>query len=309
MSNKIEFNEEWALEFYRKGWSDPHIERELGLPSRTIGNWRKRNGLPSNYPSGWAGLSKEERQEIIRRRQEEYRAERDEKLRLQKEMEERRRGECLRCKYQGTLDGYEMCCDYCYITTHARIAMEKRDDGLCPAFEEGEPVRREVLFYEQPIKIVRKKRMRYSHEKMLELYMAGKNDSEIAAETGCEKSSVYAWRHRNQLPANERGKESKYDGEEFRKLYDKKMSDGKIARACGCTESTVSRWRHSQGLPAWGHGEKMDPVKARELYDQGMNDIEIAKALGRSDKTVRIWRQENNLPTQREKKRGAKHDE
>ena len=309
MSTKIEFNEAWALEFYRRGWSDPHIEKELGLPPRTIGNWRRRNGLPSNYPSGWAGLSTEERRQVIRRRQEEYAAERDAKLRAQKEMEERRAGECLKCKYQGTLDGYEICCDFCNITGHCRTTMPKREDGRCPAFEEGEPVRREILFFEKPVKIVRKRRMRYNHERMLELYMEGRSDAEIGAEAGCEKSTVYAWRHRNMLPANEHVNEPKYDGAKFRELYDRKLSDNKIARECGCTESTVSRWRHSNGLPAWGHGMKMDPVKARELYDQGLSDLLIANALGCGETTIGRWRAGQGLPSQREKKRGAKHDE
>ena len=304
---KIIFNEAWALEFYRKGWSDAHIEKELGLPPRTIGNWRRRNGLPSNYPSGWAALSKEERQQIIRRRQAEYQAEKDAKLRARMEAEKQKAVLCRKCRYRGILAGTtDIMCDFAWITGRCRTAMPKREDGQCPAFDEGEPIQREVIFMERPIKIVRQRSMRFSHELMLALYMEGKSDSEIGTAAGCDKSTVYAWRHRNQLPANEHVNEPKYDGAKFRELYDRKLSDNKIARECGCTESTVSRWRHSNGLPAWGHGMKMDPVKARELYDQGLSDLLIANALGCGETTIGRWRAGQGLPSQREKKRGNK---
>ena len=297
---KIEFNEERARDLYQSGWSDAHIERELGLPPRTIGNWRKRNGLKSNYPPGWAALTPKERQEIIRRRQEEYRAEKDEKLRLQKELEERRLGECIKCRYRGTLDGYEICCDYCNITGHCRTAMPKRADGMCPAFEEGEPVQREVLYFEKPVKIIRKRSSRFNHEHMLEMYMEGKSDAEIAKASGCDKSTVYAWRHRNELPANEQERKSKYDEEKFRELWEQGLSDHKIARAMGCTESTVARWRHGEGLKSRAYDRKIDYGKVMKLYEEGLNDLQIAVALGCGETTIGRWRKDNNLPSQRE---------
>ena len=304
---KIIFNESWALELYRKGWSDSHIEKELDLPPRTIGNWRRRNGLPSNYPPGWAELSKEERQQVIRRRQAEYQAEKEAKLKARMEAEKQKATLCRKCIYRGILAGTtDLMCDYAWITGHCRITLPKRPDGQCPAFDEGEPIQREVLFMERPIKIVRQRKMRFSHEKMLELYMEGKSDSEIGRETGCDKSTVFSWRHRNQLPANEHVNEPKYDGARFRELYDQKLSDHKIARECGCTESTVARWRRTEGLKSWGHLKRIDPAKARELYDQGLNDLQIAEALGCGETTVGSWRKNNGIPSQRDKKRGGK---
>ncbi len=211
--------------------------------------------------------------------------------------------ECYKCKWRGTLGGIEsdFCCDYCWVTGNVRIAMEKREDGLCPAYEEGDPVRLEVRPLDQPIRTVVIKGRGYTHAELMEMYGKGMTDAEIAREIGGVKSTVFQWRHRNNLPPNQRKQEfkSKYDYAEFRRLWDKGLNDSKIAKAVGCAMSTVNRWRMLEGLASngvSGSEPRIDRKKMRELYDTGLSDSKIAKEVGCNPSTISKWRIREGLP-------------
>lgn len=45
-------------------------------------------------------------------------------------------------------------------------------------------------------------------DKLMELWLAGKNDCRIADEVGCTPSAIWQWRSKNDLPRNaERGRQ------------------------------------------------------------------------------------------------------
>ena len=111
--------------------------------------------------------------------------------------------ECERCRWRGTFPGVDhITCDYAWITGKCRTAMERRADGICPAFEGGDPVRIEVRPMDDPFRAIIVKGKKFSHEELLELYQKGMTDGEIAREIGSVKSTIYKWRHRNELPPN-----------------------------------------------------------------------------------------------------------
>ena len=118
---------------------------------------------------------------------------------------------CRKCKYRGTLSSAigesGPCCDYCFLTGHSRLKLPPREDGTCPAFEEGERLR----IYVKPTLVQRNPRppkMKYRHEQLLSLYRQGLNDAQIAAEVGAVPSTVRKWRLRCGYPSNYRRKEN-----------------------------------------------------------------------------------------------------
>lgn len=213
--------------------------------------------------------------------------------------------ECRRCQWRGTFPGVEwITCDYCWITGHTKAKLQPREDGLCPAFEEGEPVRIEVRPMDKPLRAIIIKGRRFTHEELQELYNKGLSDGEIAREIGSVKSTIYQWRHRNNLPPNVKNQthKTKYDYAEFRRLWDKGLSDSKIAKAVGCAMSTVNRWRMLEGLASHGLSGSVpvfDRARMRELYDKGLNDPAIAREIGCGSSAVSKWRIRENLPPQR----------
>ena len=214
------------------------------------------------------------------------------------------REECKRCQWRGTFPGVEhITCDFCWITGRVKIKMPPRADGLCPAFEDGEPLRIEVRPMDNPFRAIIVKGRSFSHEELLALYNRGLTDGEIAREIGSVKSTIYSWRHRNKLPAHGKvqGGGTKFDYSVFRQLWDQDLSDAKIAKAVGCAASTVSRWRVLYGLPSKGKSGQdpvLDRAKMRELYDTGLSDAQIAREVGCNPSTIGKWRQRENLPAQ-----------
>ena len=210
--------------------------------------------------------------------------------------------ECKSCRWRGSFPGVDwITCDFAFITGHCRTAMEPREDRLCPAFEDGEPVRVEVRPMDKPFRTIVIKGRPFTHAEILELYNKGMSDGEIAREIGSVKSTIYQWRHRNGLKANAKKQDAnpRYDYGKFRELYDSGMSDSKIARAIGCAMSTVSRWRTLEGLESHGvsgTAPKLDRAKMRELYDIGLSDAKIAREVGCHPSTVGKWRLRENLP-------------
>lgn len=117
--------------------------------------------------------------------------------------------QCASCRYRGSVSSSRgttgPCCDYCFLTGHSRLLLPPREDGTCPAYEEGERARVIVaptlVSYKTP---VRHRPMKFSHEALLSLYAQGLNDSQIAKEIRAVPSTVRKWRHRNGLPTNYR---------------------------------------------------------------------------------------------------------
>ena len=211
--------------------------------------------------------------------------------------------ECYSCRYRGTLGGIELsfCCDYAWITGHCRTAMKRRADGKCPAYEEGERYRVEVWPMDRPFRTVVIKGRGFTHAELLEMYNKGMTDGEIAREIGAVKSTIYQWRHRNNLPAQAKARENlpNYDYARFRELWEQGLSDMKIARACDCSPATVSRWRTMAGLPSKGISGTppiFDREKMRELYDKGLGDEAIAREIGCNKSTISKWREREDLP-------------
>lgn len=215
---------------------------------------------------------------------------------------------CAQCRWHGFLET-EICCDYLYITGHARIVLPPREDGGCPVFEVGE---REFSGIVQtllpPAKTVVKRPMIYNEDIMRTAYDNGGTDGEIAAAVGCTKSCVRSWRERNELEAHLPPPPGPmFDREAFWALYRKGSSDTRIALLCGCSPTIVRKWRRKNNLPVQedtGAPKEHDRTLMRRLYDSGMNDRQIAEAMGCSATTVCRWRTHEWLIAQRWRKQG-----
>lgn len=212
---------------------------------------------------------------------------------------------CERCKYRGFLDTETQyaCCDYLYVTGHPRSSLPPREDGLCPGFEEG---KREYSRIVQNITNVKQepRPMKYDGELMRRVYDRGGTDGEIAAATGCSKSTVVSWRRRNGLPPNPAPPvEPWYDREVLMALYRKGYSDKRISMLIGCSATTVGRWRAKNNLPmvkvSITKPERFERETMRELYEKGMNDKQIADAIGCGPSTVQRWRIKEGLVAHR----------
>jgi len=215
---------------------------------------------------------------------------------------------CQRCRYRGYLDyDTQVCCNYMWITGTPRISLPKREDGLCPAFEEGEL---EVSKVPPPMVGEPKERptMRDPNERtadrfkqMQALYDQGLTDREIGEEIRCSERTVSSWRRRAGLPGNGAKKKHFYDPEVFQKMYDMGYSDARMSKLTGYHHSVISNWRNKNGLPPVNKGGKepvFDRARMRELYDKGLFDSQIAKELGCTESAVKHWRDKVGLPAQ-----------
>ena len=113
--------------------------------------------------------------------------------------------ECSECRYLGYLSAgnwRRRCCDFCWITGRCRTGLPEREDGRCPAFERGARARADVKRNDVPLHLPPKNAMKYDSARMTQLYNRGLSDPKIAAEIGCDTSTVQAWRKRNGLRAN-----------------------------------------------------------------------------------------------------------
>jgi len=215
---------------------------------------------------------------------------------------------CKRCRYRGFLDyDTQICCNYIGITGHARSLLPPREDGQCPAFEEGElqslPIPRPMVGEpkERPEPRSPADSMADRFKQMQDLYDQGMTDREIGEEMRCSERTVSSWRRRAGLPGNGAKKKHFYDPEEFRKLYDQGYSDARISKMTGYHHSVIANWRNKNGLPPVNRGGKdpiFDRARMRELYDKGLFDSQIAKELGCTESAVKHWRDKVGLPAQ-----------
>lgn len=85
------------------------------------------------------------------------------------------------------------------------------------------------------------------HEILMQLYLDGSRDYEMAKAIGVSRNSVCKWRRKNGLPPNTVGK--LYE-EDFDRMYADGASDRMIADALGATRETIKYLRLRKGLPA-----------------------------------------------------------
>lgn len=206
---------------------------------------------------------------------------------------------CEKCRYRGFLDSTDqLCCDYLWITGHARTALPPREDGLCPGFEAGAREGLEFNRNELPVEDQNKFVTQFDTETMERLYSEGATDLIIAQRCGCSKTTVRRWRRFRNLPPNILDKQPIYDREVMMALYRKGSSDKRIATIMGCTPPVVADWRHHNGLPPATEGGrefKYDRNEMRRLYDQGLVDSQIAAKLGCGATAVQRWRKKAGL--------------
>jgi len=223
---------------------------------------------------------------------------------------------CKVCRYRGYLDyDTQLCCNYRGITGHSRLLLPKREDGLCPAFEEGEmeapkvppPMVGEPKEKPQPKRQSEKMLNRF--KQFQDLYDQGMTDKEIGDEMSCSERSVSSWRRRAGLPGNGAKKKRYYDPEVFRKMYDMGYSDVRISLLTGYHHGVIANWRKLNGLPPTSNGgspPKFDRGEMRRLYDQGMSDREIAQRMGCSSTVAMHWRKAEGLKANSRKKEDRK---
>ena len=211
---------------------------------------------------------------------------------------------CMRCRFRGFLD-YEsqLCCNYLWITGKARILLPKREDGRCPAFEEGEQEFSQITQISMHVPKDRPMyKDKYLKDQMRNLYDQGLNDRQIAVEMGCNEKTVASWRRKEGLPAvGAKKKEQWYDPELLQKMYDMGYSDSRMSRQTGIHPSVIANWRREHNLPILSKGGKepvFDRDRMRELYDQGLFDSQIAALVGCTQSAVRHWRQREGLKAQ-----------
>ena len=132
----------------------------------------------------------------------------------------------------------------------------------------------------------------------MELYRSGLIDDEIAKKLGVNRSTVAAWRSRNNLPPNG-GNKIRRDFDKALELYKQGDTDGEIAKKTGNNKATIASWRKRNGLSPnmkIGMKSRIDSETAQKMYKDKASDSDIAKALGMNVSSVRYWRKIHNLP-------------
>lgn len=132
------------------------------------------------------------------------------------------------------------------------------------------------------------------------LYCKGLSDAEICRLEGCDKSTIWGWRKRNNLAYNHGKPVSHKVPVEIQakrlKLYNQGLSDKEIAKQCGLQESTITRWRRAKQHPNKNRKTGIcDRNKLMELHRQGLSDVDIAKELKCKEGTVQRARVELGL--------------
>lgn len=140
-------------------------------------------------------------------------------------------------------------------------------------------------------------------KKRRELYDKGLNDREIAERIGVHQTTITAWRHRNNLPPNQkRGSPQKHDYDKIKELYDKGMNDKEIAKKLDIPRISVWRIRN-QVLELPSIKKKMrrqhlsleEEGKRYKLWIEGYTDKQIAEKLDVSSYAIQQWRKRKNL--------------
>jgi len=112
------------------------------------------------------------------------------------------KAECRECKYRGMLEYPEMAyCNYSLTTGHTKLGLPKRKDGLCPAFDNGEKKQGERFASREVTALRKRRKTKYPHDQMRQLWEQGLFDREIAEQIGCGERAVSMWRRREGLPS------------------------------------------------------------------------------------------------------------
>ena len=110
---------------------------------------------------------------------------------------------------------------------------------------------------------------------MRQLYDAGKDDRQIAAELGVTRTAVWTWRQEHHLqpqsaqrkyppsPNKTRAK-PRLDETAAMAAYTSGKTDKEIAEVCGCTAPTIANWRKRYGLDG-NHAKQVPKGQAYEL--------------------------------------------
>ena len=119
------------------------------------------------------------------------------------------KAECRECKYRGVLEYPELAyCDYSLKTGHTKLSLPKRADGLCPAYEPGKKEQGERFASREVTALKKRKKTKYPHDQMRQLWEQGMIDREIAEQIGCGCRVVSVWRRREGLPSQRERKQN-----------------------------------------------------------------------------------------------------
>lgn len=152
---------------------------------------------------------------------------------------------CYQCAYSvSDAEHMQHLCDYCGITNHCKIVekngvrtVQKPED--CTFFE---PSKRS--FIKRPPKSLKS----VDRDILLNLWRAGKTDTEIAEETGMSRNAVTQWRRKSRLEKNIPPTCRRYNFEGARALYESGANARQMADAVGCSLTTLYAWLQEEGL-------------------------------------------------------------
>ena len=112
------------------------------------------------------------------------------------------RTECNGCRFRAAFELPPMpYCGYSLITGHTKLGLPQRADGLCPAYDAGEKEKGESFASREVTAPKKRKKAKYPHDQMLQLWEHGMVDREIAEQIGCAKVTVSTWRKGRGLPS------------------------------------------------------------------------------------------------------------
>ena len=137
-----------------------------------------------------------------------------------------------------------------------------------------------------------KKPCQYDWDKALEMYKAGAQSKEIAAELGCSKCAVENWKIRERLTGQRPRPQHVFNYEQAKELYLSGATVKEVAAALGCAEKTAAKYKREAGLTGQ---RRIDWDKGRELLESGATPDRIAAALACSERTVTDWASKEGL--------------
>lgn len=223
---------------------------------------------------------------------------------------------CKKCEYY-----VSQMCDYCNQTGKSRLKefgvdksleLDDRITDLNNRCTHWQDERNQKEYYaqkkyeaitakrEEKKRIEAEKKQREEEQRLKEmdmynrryaLYCKGLSDAEIGRHEGCDKSTIWDWRKRNNLPCNNGKVASHKVPVEIQakrlRLYNQGFSDKEIAEQCGLEEYSITRWRWTNHYPNKNRVNGIcDREKLVELHRKGFTDSEIAKELKCKDSTV-----------------------
>ena len=182
--------------------------------------------------------------------------------------------------------------------THRKIRLLMMGEN-CPFYEPPHPGRPKPR-KASPI-LPRKPREKKEYtapadeERLMELYMEGRSDRNVAETLGLKEFQVLRWRQERNLPSKFNLRH--LDKNRVRELYEEGKSDREIARILGVASQTICNWRSKEKLKSVRSYARINYDQLRELYDQGLNDTQISQITGACTDSIRKWRKQNGLET------------